>query len=299
MGVKKRPIQIVMLVLGALFIIVGGVGLYGRFKITQAMGGAPFEAITLLQGVAGLIGTYSIDPPEEFLLFLARTWWVFLLLGLLLILGEILISFYRKKEVVNHYAHYDGDRNRYDPSAVRPYSQGNDRPSNPPQQYQPRDYAPPQRQDQPRDYAPPQRQYQPRDYAPPQRQYQPPAHVDRAPQQRQYVAAAPVVQVNRAPSRHWNVQLSGTCAGNSIRYCQSISSSMDIGRDPRNTLMLNEESVSRRQLRLTASQDGVYAVNMSQTNPTRINGVKIGQPMRLADRDSVTMGHVTLEFRYL
>ena len=55
--------------------------------------------------------------------------------------------------------------------------------------------------------------------------------------------------------------------------------------------------ISRRQMQLTCDDRGCWIENLSQTNPTYLNGQRLAAPTRLADGDLLGIGHVRLRFR--
>lgn len=70
-----------------------------------------------------------------------------------------------------------------------------------------------------------------------------------------------------------------------------------LGRDPGADLCLPWPMISRRQMQLTCDDRGCWIENLSQTNPTYLNGQRLAAPTRLADGDLLGIGHVRLRFR--
>jgi pSer/pThr/pTyr-binding forkhead associated (FHA) protein len=70
-----------------------------------------------------------------------------------------------------------------------------------------------------------------------------------------------------------------------------------LGRDPDVALHLPLAVVSRRQLRLACQADGCRAENLSQTNPTYLNGQPLSASMPLRDGDLLGVGHLRLRYR--
>jgi type III secretion system YscD/HrpQ family protein len=65
-----------------------------------------------------------------------------------------------------------------------------------------------------------------------------------------------------------------------------------IGRDPDECdFVLEDASVSRRHLRCTFMTDGLFVENLSESNPTSINGETFSEPRRLHAGDRVQIGH--------
>lgn len=71
-------------------------------------------------------------------------------------------------------------------------------------------------------------------------------------------------------------------------------SSLLIGRLPDNHLALNHGSVSRRHVRLTVSQAGVFVEDMQSQNGTTINGVRLKDKHPLRPGDILRVGHVPM-----
>ena len=65
-----------------------------------------------------------------------------------------------------------------------------------------------------------------------------------------------------------------------------------IGRDPDECdFVLEDAAVSRRHLRCTFTPDGLFVENLSESNPTSINGETFSEPRRLHAGDRVQIGH--------
>jgi len=71
-------------------------------------------------------------------------------------------------------------------------------------------------------------------------------------------------------------------------------SSLLIGRLPDNHLALNHGSVSRRHVRLSISQAGVFVEDMQSQNGTTINGARIKEKHPLRPGDILRVGHVPM-----
>jgi len=68
-----------------------------------------------------------------------------------------------------------------------------------------------------------------------------------------------------------------------------------IGRATGADFIVDAALVSRVHCRLTALPDGQLELrDLESTNGTFVNGVRIGQPLRLASGDRVQVGHVEL-----
>ncbi len=70
-----------------------------------------------------------------------------------------------------------------------------------------------------------------------------------------------------------------------------------LGRDPDAGLHLPLAMVSRRQLRLACQADGCRVENLSQTNPTYLNGQPLFASTPLRDGDLLGVGHLRLRYR--
>jgi predicted component of type VI protein secretion system len=65
---------------------------------------------------------------------------------------------------------------------------------------------------------------------------------------------------------------------------------LTIGRREDNRVQLPERNVSRRHARLWRRDDGFVLEDLSSSNGTRVNGVRISAPVELRDGDLVTIG---------
>src|ERR1051326_6742394 len=72
---------------------------------------------------------------------------------------------------------------------------------------------------------------------------------------------------------------------------------VDIGRDPSCKIVLEEPGVSRRHTIIQQLEDGVYISDLSSTNGTYVNGVKIPKETRLKPGDHVEVGSVKMSFQ--
>ena len=70
-----------------------------------------------------------------------------------------------------------------------------------------------------------------------------------------------------------------------------------IGRDPDAVVWIDDESVSRRHARISVGEKGASIEDLGSKNGTWIGGAKIRGPVRLADRDAVTVGPALLKLR--
>jgi hypothetical protein len=67
-----------------------------------------------------------------------------------------------------------------------------------------------------------------------------------------------------------------------------------VGRGLACQLRFNDAAVSRRHLRVICSHEGAFVENLSRTNGTLINRVRLTKTVRLEHGDSLTIGHRTL-----
>jgi predicted component of type VI protein secretion system len=65
---------------------------------------------------------------------------------------------------------------------------------------------------------------------------------------------------------------------------------LTIGRKEDNVVYLPERNVSRRHARLWRREDGFVLEDLQSSNGTRVNGVRITEPIELRDGDLVTIG---------
>lgn len=72
---------------------------------------------------------------------------------------------------------------------------------------------------------------------------------------------------------------------------------VDVGRDPSCKIMLEEPGVSRRNTIIQQLEDGVYISDLSSTNGTYVNGVKIPKETRLKPGDHIEIGSVKIAFQ--
>lgn len=72
-----------------------------------------------------------------------------------------------------------------------------------------------------------------------------------------------------------------------------------IGRDPRCDVWLDHDGVSRRHARIRVAKpaEPVVLADLDSTNGTFIGGQRIVTPTPLADRDVITLGEVSVQFR--
>lgn len=67
-----------------------------------------------------------------------------------------------------------------------------------------------------------------------------------------------------------------------------------VGRDPDvSDFVLEDSTVSRRHLRLTRTDEGIFLENLSRVNPTLVNDEKISHKVLLKEGDRLQVGHST------
>ncbi len=73
----------------------------------------------------------------------------------------------------------------------------------------------------------------------------------------------------------------------------------EVGRSREASIVLDDATVSRRHFRIYFDSGSFVLENMSQTNPTRIAGTAIAQPVRLSDQTPIRAGELDLVFHDL
>ncbi len=74
-------------------------------------------------------------------------------------------------------------------------------------------------------------------------------------------------------------------------------STISIGRDPGNQVVIQDSQVSRQHARITPQGGLMVVEDLGSTNGTRVNGLRITGPHTLAHRDEIGLGdNVTLIF---
>lgn len=73
-----------------------------------------------------------------------------------------------------------------------------------------------------------------------------------------------------------------------------------IGRDPRTDIFLDNDSVSSQHVKLWVDDDKrLHLLNVSTSNGTHVNGVRVDAPVELRENDEVRMGTVVLVLKRL
>ena len=87
---------------------------------------------------------------------------------------------------------------------------------------------------------------------------------------------------------------SGVAAGTSLPLDEDL---ITIGRSPDSTLVIIDEYTSTYHARLTRDSAGWTLTDLDSTNGTRVDGVRMDDPIRLATFVPVTIGTTTFELR--
>jgi DNA-binding winged helix-turn-helix (wHTH) protein len=69
-----------------------------------------------------------------------------------------------------------------------------------------------------------------------------------------------------------------------------------VGRDPDADVRINDASVSRRHARIVVDGDNVALEDLESKNGTRVGGIPVSQPVRLAKGDVVVFGGIETRF---
>src|SRR6185436_16982756 len=94
--------------------------------------------------------------------------------------------------------------------------------------------------------------------------------------------------------------------GSSIAWLESpagvrtpIHGSCFIGRSATNNVVLPDDRVSRRHAMVHAQgENDFWVIDLGSSNGTYVNGRRIPQPSRLADKDRLEIGGHTFTFRH-
>jgi serine phosphatase RsbU (regulator of sigma subunit) len=92
---------------------------------------------------------------------------------------------------------------------------------------------------------------------------------------------------------HYLVAISGAESGKRIEIAEA---SFTIGRNPDQTLVIAEQSVSRRHARISIVDDGALVEDLGSTNGTFLDGVRLQAPQRMDHGRHVKFGERA--FRY-
>jgi hypothetical protein len=107
--------------------------------------------------------------------------------------------------------------------------------------------------------------------------------------------ARPVVASNAGPRL---VLVSPGHSGLETGAVFSLAGEMSVGRDPGNSIVISDPSVSARHARLARARGGWEVVDLGSTNGTAVNGRPVdGRGRVLAPGDQVVVGAVVLRFQ--
>lgn len=87
---------------------------------------------------------------------------------------------------------------------------------------------------------------------------------------------------------------SGVAAGTSLPLDEDL---ITIGRSPDSTLVIVDEYTSTYHAQLTRDSAGWKLTDLDSTNGTRVEGVRMDEPIRLSTYVPVTIGTTTFELR--
>jgi phosphoserine phosphatase RsbU/P len=89
--------------------------------------------------------------------------------------------------------------------------------------------------------------------------------------------------------------LTGDCPGKVFRL---DNDEMVIGKKIDCDIILPDQHVSKSHARIKRRPDGLYVENLENTNKTKVNGVVLTEPRRLADGDLITICDYTLAYTW-
>lgn len=78
-----------------------------------------------------------------------------------------------------------------------------------------------------------------------------------------------------------------------------ITGEIVIGRDPDCTLVLTDSRVSRNHCKISVGRDGLLVTNLSETNETKQNGLRISGDAPLRAGDILKLGHDELRVEFI
>jgi pSer/pThr/pTyr-binding forkhead associated (FHA) protein len=85
----------------------------------------------------------------------------------------------------------------------------------------------------------------------------------------------------------------GPAAGRQVR----LAGPLEVGRDSSAGMVLDDELVSRRQIRISPEAAGALVEDLGSLNGTFVNGEQIHAPARIRPGDQVLVGVTVLELR--
>lgn len=87
-------------------------------------------------------------------------------------------------------------------------------------------------------------------------------------------------------------------ANGRISHSFPLRSEIQLGRDKSNGVVIADHKVSRHHAHLTPIEDTFILTDQGSANGTYLNGVLISQPVRLKDRDRISLGDTTFIFSF-
>jgi S1-C subfamily serine protease len=88
----------------------------------------------------------------------------------------------------------------------------------------------------------------------------------------------------------WVTIIDGKRAGISLK----LDGTTQVGREADNSLVLDDERVSKHHARLTSAQGGVELVDLNSTNGTYVNGQRVTGTVMVQPGDTIRVGQTTL-----
>ncbi len=72
---------------------------------------------------------------------------------------------------------------------------------------------------------------------------------------------------------------------------------ISIGRDPDNTIVLDDSLVSRQHARIQKIKDAFFIIDLASSNGTFVNGTRVpdGKYVRLGKKDIIVLGRTELQ----
>lgn len=78
-----------------------------------------------------------------------------------------------------------------------------------------------------------------------------------------------------------------------------VTGEITIGREPDCTLVLTDPRVSRHHCKVSAGEHGLLITNLSETNETKLNGVRVSGDAPLRAGDVLKLGHEELRADFI
>lgn len=87
-------------------------------------------------------------------------------------------------------------------------------------------------------------------------------------------------------------------ANERISHSFPLRGEIQLGRDKTNGVVIADQKVSRHHALLSPMEDSFVLSDQGSANGTYLNGVLISQPVRLKDRDRITLGDTIFIFTF-